>query len=695
MTKKNLLILERSAGNLELNKETSGEYVLEGIFGEIDVKNKNNRIYTESEYVPQIKALQDKIKSSKLLGELDHPANFDISLKNVSHIIEELTYDEKSKQVRGRIRLLDTEAGKQAKALVDAGVPLQISSRAAGAVESNGQVKIKQLFTYDLVADPGFANAELSRVNESFGFALDSDIQIYEINSTEELIKEDNIENNKTETMLNEENSKFVSTEDFNKYSEYLSEEIKSLKATISKLNETNENTKNEETSKLKEYINYIAETLDNSITYTEATADGVNSIKEYTNYLAESFNESVDTVSGLNERMDQVTAYAEYVAESVNANVIVEDRAEEIEAELMDDGEPKETEAAAELLDDVVESLDIEIVTEEEMLAEEKEIEEGNAFGDAVRKAKDAGEKEFEFEGKTYKVEEAELEESKGCGCGNAECSCESNEVTEEVEAEEEVTEEVEAEEEVTEEVEAEEVTEEVEAEEEVTESDEEVTESDEEESEEEEEESEEEEPEAEEISEDLELDLEIVTESELVVSNYQDEVHSKLQTIIDASNRKPSTNPGFFSFVSESVQNDFKALNEDDKATVLKAVEKQGFLSEGQIVSLWNTSLAQVQESDLPVIALMPVEYKETWDKLSEGKRTSLIAQSKFHNTNSQYEVKTFWQTRDMRETSIDIDKVNSMNESNIHMSAKPTSSLPYDLTDMKTAITKQFKK
>ena len=33
----------------------------------------------------------------------------------------------------------------------------------------------------------------------------------------------------------------------------------------------------------------------------------------------------------------------------------------------------------------------------------------EGNAFGDAVKKAKEAGEKEFEFQGKTYKVEESE----------------------------------------------------------------------------------------------------------------------------------------------------------------------------------------------------------------------------------------------------------------------------------------------
>ena len=40
---------------------------------------------------------------------------------------------------------------------------------------------------------------------------------------------------------------------------------------------------------------------------------------------------------------------------------------------------------------------------------AKEEEIEEGNAFGDAVRKAKEAGETEFEFEGETYKVEESE----------------------------------------------------------------------------------------------------------------------------------------------------------------------------------------------------------------------------------------------------------------------------------------------
>ena len=124
--KNNLLIVEMSSSALSISDDKKKDYVLEGIFGEIDVKNKNQRIYTESEYVPQIEALQQKIKSGKLLGELDHPSQFDISLKNVSHVIEELYYDGDKKQVRGKIRLLDTDAGKQAKALVDAGVPLQI-----------------------------------------------------------------------------------------------------------------------------------------------------------------------------------------------------------------------------------------------------------------------------------------------------------------------------------------------------------------------------------------------------------------------------------------------------------------------------------------------------------------------------------------------------------------------------------------
>ena len=311
----NLLILERSSTELEF-KQDGGTYVLEGIFGEIDKKNRNNRIYTEGEYLPQIEALQAKIKSSKLLGELDHPSNFDVSLKNVSHIIEELIYDKETKQIKGRIRLLDTDAGRQAKALVDAGVPLQISSRAAGAVESNGTVKIKQLFTYDLVADPGFENAELKRVNESYGFLNEgNDLFIYEINNTNDTQKQ--IENI-NETKMAE--SKFITVEDFNKYSQYLSEEIKTIKEGMNTSDDT-ESTKSQMET-LKEYTNYLAKKLDESVSYSEHVAEKADQGIAYSESLAKTLDDSIKYSEHVAEKADQGIAYSESLAKTLDNSI-------------------------------------------------------------------------------------------------------------------------------------------------------------------------------------------------------------------------------------------------------------------------------------------------------------------------------------------------------------------------------------
>lgn len=684
-TKNNLLILERSSSELEF-KQKDGIYVLEGVFGEIDKKNRNNRIYTESEYVPQIEALQAKIGSSKLLGELDHPQTFDVSLKNVSHIIEELSYDKETKQVKGKIRLLDTEAGRQAKALVDAGVPLQISSRAAGQVESNGTVKIKQLFTYDLVADPGFENAELKRVNESFGFENDSDIQIYEISDTKELLTTEN----KTETKMAE--SKFVSTEDFNKYSQYLSSEIKSLKEEVTSL--TGDESVKSEVESVKEYSNYLAEKLektieysaylaenldntittnneiseklDNSISYSEHIAEGVESIKDYTNYLAESYNEGATThenllkyIDYLKENLEKVTEYAEYVAETVNSNLLLEDEAgkevEEIEDEddsadvteptvdaegnELDHGgevEDKSDELEDELEDTVDDAGDEEISEEEDVEAveetEEEDVEEGNAFGAARAKAIADGEEEFTVDGETFKVKDVDAEDKEN--------------------AEEFVEEEVEATEESEE-------SEEVEATEESEESEE---------------------------SEDVE-------EAVDALDSYKSEITSKLSALIEKATAKENSNPHFFRFISEAKKSEYNELSTEDQSTVLKAVEGKGFLTEGQIITLWNSSLIKADNTSEPnVIAMMPEEYKETWSKLSEAKKTALLAQSKYHKLETSYQVRNFWQTRDLRDVAVVMEKVETVNEAAVEAPAKKPL---YDLTNVKEEIAKKFKK
>jgi len=677
MSNKNLLILERSTESLEL-KNKDGIYVLEGIFGELDKKNKNNRIYTAEEYLPQIESLQDKIKASKLLGELDHPTNFDVSLKNVSHIIEEITYDKEAKQIKGRIRLLDTDAGRQAKALVDAGVPLQISSRAAGAVESNGKVKIKQLFTYDLVADPGFENAELKRVNESYGFSNDSDILIYEIGGQAELLNNETItiENKETQTMAE---SKFITAEDFNKYSQYLSEEIKTIKASLT---ESKENGNEEALTNLKEYTTYLAEKLDGSISYSENIAEkvdqniqysehiaekveqsidysehmatGVNQIKEYTNYLAEAYNEGAATHEGLleyveylKENLEKVTEYAEYVAETVNTNLITEETEEE-EVPVIESCEECGEETCTCETEEVTEDAAKEIENAETKLGEPEDVAkdlelegEGEAEGEEITEEAEAGKevKEIEAESDAKDVTEPTVDADGSETAHNAEVKDLEKDLELEGEGE----------------AEGEEITED--------------------------------------RAEEIEDELNKLAEPKTALESYKNEITEKLQALITKASEKKTDNPNFFNFVSESTKTEFNTLETEDKTKVLSAVEGRGYLTEGQILGLWRNSLiVDTASATTPnVISMMPTEYQDTYAKLSEAKKNSILAQSKMHKLETAYQVANFWQTRDLRNTAVVMEKVTMVKESK--EVAKPT--IGYDTTDIALQLANKFKK
>ena len=321
MSGKKLLILERQRSNLDITTAEDGSVVLEGVFTEFDVKNKNNRIYEEKEVMPHINELQEKVKTNKLLGELDHPKDFDVSLANVSHVVESLDYNKDKKQVIGKIRLLNTSKGKEAQALIKDGIPLHISSRAAGTVDENGKVKIKKFFTYDLVADPGFENAELSRVNESFGLSNDNDILIYEMKETE-----NNTDNKKDLTM---ENNNFVTVEDFQKYTEYVSGVLSNVKEStnsnndevMEKLIKYTEHVA-EKVNQVTDYAEYLSENLDKNISYSDYLAENVNSIKDYATYLAEELDGSIQYAEHVAEMADKGIEYSNYVAENVEKSI-------------------------------------------------------------------------------------------------------------------------------------------------------------------------------------------------------------------------------------------------------------------------------------------------------------------------------------------------------------------------------------
>lgn len=238
---KELLLIEKSKFQIK-PAESAGDkkYTFEGVFTEFDSENRNGRVYTKKEFQPHFNSLQKVVEAGKCLGELDHPKVFETSLKNVSHIVEKVWMDEDNNRVMGRIKLLDTTAGKEAKALVDAGVPLHISSRAAGTVTENKTVKIHKLFTYDLVDTPGFENAVMNGVNESYGFNTNesddySSFAIYEIDKESKAFTK-SVDTKGLNNKNNTETVEYIKENEFNEYTQFTKDTIGDMKKELNDL---------------------------------------------------------------------------------------------------------------------------------------------------------------------------------------------------------------------------------------------------------------------------------------------------------------------------------------------------------------------------------------------------------------------------------------------------------------------------
>jgi|TARA_Y100001938_G_scaffold138959_1_gene205192 hypothetical protein len=138
-----------------------GGMILSGIMQKSDTVNGNGRVYPHNVLMKEMKNYQKLVKECRALGELDHPEDSVINLKNASHMITEVWWD--GNAVMGKAKVLDTPSGKILRSLVDSGVTLGISSRGMGSVtESNGQTTVEddfQLICFDFVSEPSTPGA--------------------------------------------------------------------------------------------------------------------------------------------------------------------------------------------------------------------------------------------------------------------------------------------------------------------------------------------------------------------------------------------------------------------------------------------------------------------------------------------------------------------------------------------------------
>ena len=146
----------------EKKEVVNGAVYLTGRIQAADTPNGNSRVYPKKVLQKEIANYEKIVKDNRATGELDHPDDSVINLKNVSHMIIDVWWQ--NNDVMGKIKVLDTPSGRTVKDLINAGVKLGISSRGLGSVneDMNGKAVVQedfQLICFDIVSEPSTPNA--------------------------------------------------------------------------------------------------------------------------------------------------------------------------------------------------------------------------------------------------------------------------------------------------------------------------------------------------------------------------------------------------------------------------------------------------------------------------------------------------------------------------------------------------------
>lgn len=164
-----LLLIENLTpvqANLVESVDDAKNYFLHGILMQSEIKNGNGRVYPLTEITKAVEFVNEKIKEGNYVaGELNHPDNLSIDLRNVSHIITEMKMD--GNNAIGKCKLLNTPSGQIARSLLEGGLRLGVSSRGTGNVTNEGLVEDFAFVTVDIVATPSAPDAYPGLVKEA------------------------------------------------------------------------------------------------------------------------------------------------------------------------------------------------------------------------------------------------------------------------------------------------------------------------------------------------------------------------------------------------------------------------------------------------------------------------------------------------------------------------------------------------
>jgi hypothetical protein len=151
-----------------------GKLYVTGVLQRADAKNQNGRVYPEDVLKREAeKYMQNFVKQRRAMGELDHPESSVVNLKNVSHNIVDMGWE--NKDLVGTVEILPTPSGNILKDLLQSGILLGISSRGLGSVKKDmreGADVVQDdfdLIAFDFVSNPSTQGAFMypqGKINE-------------------------------------------------------------------------------------------------------------------------------------------------------------------------------------------------------------------------------------------------------------------------------------------------------------------------------------------------------------------------------------------------------------------------------------------------------------------------------------------------------------------------------------------------
>ena len=176
-------LITEAIENVEVITEGKGadkKLYIEGVFLQSEIKNRNGRMYPFSVLEKEVNRYNEEyVKTSRALGELGHPDGPTVNLDRVSHRITSLKAE--GNNFIGKAQIMNTPMGNIAKALLEDGVKLGVSSRGMGSIDKREDCNVVMddfmlATAADIVADPSAPDAFVNGIMEGKEWAWDNGI---------------------------------------------------------------------------------------------------------------------------------------------------------------------------------------------------------------------------------------------------------------------------------------------------------------------------------------------------------------------------------------------------------------------------------------------------------------------------------------------------------------------------------------